>query len=59
MPRTWWSRDADGLAEGLLAVLADGPEVEATIARGRPGRAGSPGRPSASAHAALWRRYAG
>jgi glycosyltransferase involved in cell wall biosynthesis len=50
--------DADGLAEGLVAALVGGSEVGDFVARGRRRARQFTWEASATAHAALWRRYA-
>jgi glycosyltransferase involved in cell wall biosynthesis len=50
--------DGTGLAEGLVAVLAGGPDVEAMRGRGRARAEGFTWEASAAAHAEVWRRYA-
>jgi glycosyltransferase involved in cell wall biosynthesis len=50
--------DAEGLAEGLVAALAGGPDTEAMVSRGRLRVTGFTWEASVSAHTALWRRCA-
>ena len=49
--------DADGLAEGLVAALDGGAETDAMVDRGRRRARLFSWDASATAHAALWRRY--
>jgi glycosyltransferase involved in cell wall biosynthesis len=51
--------DADGLAQGVVAVLDGGTEVDEMVARGRRRAGRFTWEASAAAHAELWRRYAG
>jgi glycosyltransferase involved in cell wall biosynthesis len=51
--------DADGLAEGLVAALAGGADIDGLVARGRQRAERFTWGASAAAHADLWRRYAG
>ena len=51
--------DPSGLAEGLLAALGGGAEVEAMVARGRTRAGRFSWEAAAEAHAALWRSLGG
>ena len=50
--------DGNGLADGMVAALAGGSDTQAMIERGRSRASTFTWEASATAHAALWRRFA-
>jgi glycosyltransferase involved in cell wall biosynthesis len=49
--------DGAGLADGMIAALAGGPDTEALVARGRLRAEMFTWEASAAAHAAVWRSW--